>query len=238
MLKQFCLDWKLQKKSFWSFQLLAPGGFLIGFLMVLLIMNLDENPGNWFCMGTVLGGIAMCLIGLAVYSFSYFGEFQLALSMGRGRMAFLGSYALRIALHFVLGYVVLLVLYHVELALYSRIFPQYENDAAFTFLTNWKIILPAIGALVLLTLFIGSLYGRYGKKSMVFFYVLWLFCCFVLPRMFEAEATDTGVLDVVAFRTLSLVLAVPLPVWIGFGAALAVFMIAATIRMARTQMVK
>ena len=238
MLQQFKLDWKLYHKSFFGLQAALPGAFLLGFLMVLIIMFTDEDPGSWFCMGTLIAGIALCFITLIAYAFSYYQEFQLALSMGRTRMAFLGAYTLRLILHFVLGYAIVLGLYQIELAVYPVLFPQYDNEIAFTFLTNWKVILPVLIGLVLLSLFIGSLYGRYGKKGMIIFYILWLFCCFILPRMVDADPTSTGALDVAALWTLRMIMAVPVTVWLTFGTVLAAVMLAVIIRFAQTQMVK
>ena len=238
MLQQFKLDWKLHRKSFFGMQLALPGAFLLGFLMVLLIMFTDDDPGSWFCMGTLIAGIALCFITLIAYAFSYHQEFQLALSMGRTRMAFLGAYTLRLILHFVLGYAIVLGLYHIELAVYPIVFPQYDNEIAFTFLTNWKVILPVLIGLVLLSLFIGSLYGRYGKKGMIVFYILWLFCCFILPRMVDADPNSTGALDVAALWTLNMIIAVPVTIWLTFGLILAAVMTAVIIRFAQTQMVK
>lgn len=238
MLQQFKLDWKLHRKSFFGMQLALPGAFLLGFLMVLLIMFTDDDPGSWFCMGTLIACVALCFITLIAYAFSYHQEFQLALSMGRTRMAFLGAYTLRLILHFVLGYAIVLGLYHIELAVYPIVFPQYDNEIAFTFLTNWKVILPVLIGLVLLSLFIGSLYGRYGKKGMIVFYILWLFCCFILPRMVDADPNSTGALDVAALWTLNMIIAVPVTVWLILGLILAAVMTAVIIRFAQTQMVK
>ena len=238
MLQQFKLDWKLHKKSFFGMQAALPGAFLLGFLLVLLIMLTDEDPGSWFCMGTLIAGIALCFVTLIAYAFGYYQEFQLALSMGRTRMAFLGAYALRLVLHFALGYVIVLGLYRLELTVYPILFPQYANELEFTFLTNWKVIVPLFAGLILLSLFIGSLYGRYGKKGMIFFYVLWLFCCFILPRMVDADPNSTNALDMAANWTLAAILAVPVSVWITFGIVLAAFMLAVIVHFARTQMVK
>lgn len=238
MLQQFILDWKLNKKSFFAMLAVLPGLFLLGFGMVALIMNLDDDPGSWFCMGTLLAAIGLCFMALLTYAFTYFQQMQLALSMGRVRMAFLGAYALRMALFLAVGFAIVLVLHQVELVLYPLLFPQFGNEVAFAFLTDWRVIVPVFAGLLLLSLFIGALYGRYGKKSLLFFYILWMFGCFILPRMFDAEATDTGVLDVVAYRTLTFVKLVPLHVWLPLGAVLAVGMLVSIIRFNQVQMVK
>ena len=238
MLQQFKLDWRLHKKSFFGVQAILLGAFVFGVLLVLLIMNVDDDPGSWFCMGTLLAGVVLCFVSIIAYGFSYFQEFQLALSMGRGRLAFVGAYALRLALHLLIGYVILLGLYQIELTIYPVLFPQYSNEIEFTFLTNWRVFLPVLLGVFLLTLFIGSLYGRYGKKGMIFFYILWIFCCFILPRMVDADPTSTGALDMAALWTLRMIVAVPVTVWLVFGLVLAAVMLAVIIHFAKTQMVK
>ena len=72
---------------------------------------------------------------------------------------------------------------------------------------------------------------------MAAFYVIWLFCCFVLPRMFDEEF-GTGVLDQVAFRLRYIIFLVPAPIWIVLGLAAAAAMAAATVIFGRTQPVK
>jgi len=238
MLQQFKLDWKLHQKSFLGMLAILLGAFVLGFLMVLLIMHTDDDPGTWFCMGTLIAGIVLCFASVVTYGFGYFQEFQLALSMGRGRSAFLGAYALRLLLHLLIGYAIVLGIYQIELAIYPALFPQYSNEIAFDFLYNWRVILPVLLGVLLLTLFIGSLYGRYGKKGMIFFYILWIFCCFILPRMVDADPTSTGALDVAALWTLRMIVAVPVTVWLTFGTVLTAVMLAVIIRFAQTQMVK
>ena len=86
-------------------------------------------------------------------------------------------------------------------------------------------------------MFLGGLYGKYGKKGLMGFYFIWLFCCFVLPRMFHEEPSE-GVLDQVAFGMLQTMQAVPVAIWIVFGAVTAVGMAAATVKFGMEQMVK
>lgn len=237
MFQQFGLDLKVHKGNFLLTLLTELGGFLFGFIMVNIIMRVDSDPGSWFCMGTLMALIIGVVVPLFSGGFGYNGEFQLALSMGRTRMAFMGSFVLRLLLQLLLGYALVLGLYQVELALYPLLFPAFENEVTFTFLTNWKLVAAAIGALLVLAMFIGSIYGRYGKKGMWVFYVIWLFCCFILPRMFDDEP-GAGVLDQAALGVRNVFTAVPLTAWIVAGAVLAAGMVTTIIVLGRKQMVK
>lgn len=238
MLRQFLLDCKLHFKGTFLVQLLAElGGFLFGVIMVNLIMRVDDDPGSWFCMGTVMAMIVFLLFTLIYGAFGYHNEFQLALSMGRTRTAFMGSYALRLLLQLVVGYALVLGMYHFEVAIYSQLFQAYENEVAFTFLTNWKILLPAALGILVLAMFFGSIYGRWAKKSLWAFWVIWMFCCFVLPRLFNDELGD-GVLDQAALGIRTVFTAVPLTVWIVVGTVLAIGMVSTTVTLGKKQIVK
>lgn len=237
MLRQFIKDWKLHRSSYFIMLAAQAGSFLLGILFVLMIMHFDDEPGSWFCMGTMIACLVLVVICVFFYGFSYGQEFQLALSMGCTRMAFLGAFALRLLVQLLSGYILILLFHQIELALYARLFPQYANEVLFTFLTDWRILVPVVLGMTVLSLFIGSLYGRYGKKGMIFFYVLWIFCCFVLPRVFHTEQ-GSGILDQTAWGIRVVALAVPVTVWIGFGALLAVGMVITIIRFAKIQMVR
>lgn len=237
MLKQFKIDLKLQKSVFLVNLAAELGGFLFGFLLVNLIMRLDDDPGSWFCMGTMMALVVSVMFAFFNGSFGYSGEFQVAIAMGRTRMAFMGSYALRLLIQLLADYVVLLGLYHLELAVYPLLFPAYGNKVAFSFLTDWRILLPGALGILIVAMFIGALYGRYGKKGMWAFYLIWLFCCFVLPRLFDDDL-GSGVLDQAALGVRTVLAAIPPAAWGTLGAVLAVGMVAATILLGRRQMVK
>ena len=152
MLKQFAMDWKLNRSSFFVLLAIQLGAFLFGAVLVFAIMKLDSDPGAWFCMGTLMAAIALIAVTLLCYGFGYAQEFNVALSMGRTRAAFMGAYALRTVLQLLAGYVLLLGLYRLELAVYPLLFAPYGNEVAFTFLTDWRYLLPIFVGLVIVSL--------------------------------------------------------------------------------------
>lgn len=237
MLQQLALDLRLHKNDMLLSLLTILGGFLFGAILLCIVMRLDSDPVGWFCMGTIMALIMCAALTLFAGAFSYHSEFQLALSMGRTRTAFMGAYVLRLLLRLAVSYALVLLLYQAELALYPIFFPAYENEVQFTFLTNWKLILPCALGLLILTMFIGAVYGRWGKKSMWIFWVIWLFCCFILPRLFDEEPGD-GVLDQAAMGVRNAFTVVPLNAWIAFGYILAACMVSATVILGRKQMVR
>lgn len=237
MLQQFKIDLKLHKGNFLVILLGELGGFLLGFLMVNLIMRLDEEPGDWFCLGALMALLVGVMCVLLMGGLGYSNEFQLALAMGRTRKAFMGAYALRLLLQILLGYIVVLAFYGLELAVNPLLYPGYENEVAFSFLTNWKILLPCGLGILILAMFIGAVYGRYGKKGWWAFYFIWLFCCFVLPRLFNDELGDS-LLDRTALGVQAVFAAVPLTAWLILAILLMAGMAVTTVTLGKRQMVK
>ena len=238
MLQQFYKDLRLHKNGMLMilFGLVCAVAFGMG--LVAIIMYTEDDPGSWFCMGTLIAALVLMMISLFVSAMGYQQEFMLALSMGRTRKTFLVSYYLRMVLLLVLGWAVILLLHQVELRACTILYPQYENEIYFGFLTDWRVLVPIFLLLPIVSMFLGALYGRYGKKGLAAFYFIWLFCCFVLPRMFDHEEPGEGVLDQVAMGLLHTMQVVPIGVWIGFGAVTIVFMVAVTIKFGMEQMVK
>ena len=237
MLQQFIKDLRLHKNGMLGQLLGLLGAFAFGVVFVAIIMLTDDDPGSWFCMGTLMAGLVLVAIALFSSAFGYPQEFMLALSMGRTRQEFMISYYLRSMLTLLLGWALILLLHQIELQSYTLLYYKYQNEFFFSFLTDWRVLVPFFLLLPILSMFLGGLYGKYGRKGLIGFYFIWLFCCFVLPRMFHEEPSK-GVLDQVAVGLLRAILIVPVGVWIGFGAVTLVFMAAATIKFGMEQMVK
>jgi len=237
MLQQLSKDIRLHKTGFLALLGIQIGAFLFGMVMVAIIMATDEDPGSWFCMGTLMASLVLVAVGLFTGAFSYPQEFMLALSMGRTRKTFMVSYYLRTILQLLAGWLLVLLMHQIELKTYSLAYYMYQNEIYFSFLTDWRVLVPVFLLCPVVSMFMGSLYGKYGKKGMTVFYFLWLFCCFVLPRMFHEEPSE-GVLDQMAVGILHAIRVVPVTVWIVFGAVTLVGMAAATFKFGMEQMVK
>ena len=236
MLEQFKLDLKLHKNSF-AYVLLAEGfSLIVGFLLLLLILSWDEED-TWVCVGTVMAMTIGIIITVLFGALSYSTEFQLALAMGRTRCAFMVSYILRSVLTMLVGYIMLLACYRLEMTVYPLLFPGMENEQEFFFLTDWRFVLPTVLGLPVIGMFIGSLHAAFGKKGLWAFYVVWLFGCFILPRVF-AEHSGTGILDQAAFGVRRFALAVPTAGWIAIVSAAVIGMTATTVILGKKQTVR
>lgn len=224
--------------SFFGNLLLIVLGFLFGEIMLFLIMFLEDDPGSWFCMGTVIALVMLLVTTVLFYGVGYTGAFSLALSMNCTRRRFLLDYSGKILAHLVLGYLLVLGLYLLELLIGHAAFPDYPLEEELGFLTDWRVVLAGIAGMLLSALFVGAMFGRFGRKAGLIVYLVWMFCCFVVPKIFTAEPGGEGVFDQAALLTQSALLRMPMAGWLTLGAIAAVSMLATVVVMARKQMVR
>lgn len=224
--------------SFFGNLLLIVLGFLFGEILLFLIMFLEDDPGSWFCMGTVIALVMLLVTTVLFYGVGYTGAFSLALSMNCTRRRFLLDYSLKILAHLVLGYLLVLGLYLLELLVGHAAFPDYPLEQELGFLTDWRVVLAGIAGMLLSALFVGAMFGRFGRKAGLIVYLVWMFCCFVVPKIFTAEPGGEGVFDQAALLTQSALLRMPMAGWLTLGAIAAVSMLATVVVMARKQMVR
>ena len=224
--------------SFFGNLLLIVLGFLFGEILLFLIMFLEDDPGTWFCMGTVIALVMLLVTTVLFYGVGYTGAFSLALSMNCTRRRFILDYSGKILAHLVLGYLLVLGLYRLELLVGNAAFPDYPLEAELGFLTDWRVVLAGIAGMLLSALFVGAMFGRFGRKAGLIVYLVWMFCCFVVPKIFTAEPGGEGVFDQAALLTQSALLRMPMAGWLTLGAIAAVSMLATVVVMARKQMVR
>lgn len=224
--------------SFFGNLLLIVLGFLFGEILLFLIMFLEDDPGTWFCMGTAIALVMLLVTTVLFYGVGYTGAFSLALSMNCTRRRFLLDYSLKILAHLVLGYLLVLGLYLLELLIGHAAFSDYPLEQELSFLTDWRFVLAGIAGMLLSALFVGAMFGRFGRKAGLIVYLVWMFCCFVVPKIFTAEPGGEGVFDQAALLTQSALLRMPMAGWLTLGAIAAVSMGATVVVMARKQMVR
>ena len=126
-------------------------------------------------------------------------------------------------LYITVSYLLIQVLYRVEMVAYTAMFPGVKNEAEFTFMASWWLPM-LIPVLALLSVFVGTLTCRFGRKwvSILLLVVGWGFLG--VSRLVEHWATWLA--------------NVPVTVWIGLAAAAVAIMAVTTLRLAKTQMVR
>lgn len=237
MLKQFWIDLKLRKENLAVLLVTLAAGFVVGFGVLCAIVFVDGDVSGWFCLGTIVALFALLMCAVIFSAVTYRGELMLALSMGRTRRDFVWAYALRQLLNLIIGYVIVLALNRLELALGRWLFTGLECEMPLEFLTDWRYVLPVFPAVILLTLFIGTLYSRFGKKAGWIFYFLWLGLCFLGPRMLDADPEDTSFLGRIGMNLANLLQRVPVVTWAVVGIVAAAAMLVTIVQISRKQMV-
>lgn len=205
---------------------------LVGVAVSLLVIFSEDAVTEWICGASLMAVVGLTFI--SVFStISYQQGFMQALSMGRTRKEFMTCYALYAIVWVVLGYALVLVIYGVEQSLYPQMFSLPESAEVTRFWVDWRFILGYIISVVVLSMFVGALIGRFGKKCTLVLYFLWVGLCMSTGRiidMMEAALSGSG--------PLAWVFAVPAAVWIGLGAAALAAMVSGIWRMGMKQMVR
>lgn len=195
--------------------MLISFGMGASLLFVILFLDADES---WFPMGSLMALIGMLIFTVVNY-LTYPREFMLALSMGRTRKEFMLSHALEQLLWAVLSYGLLLLLSWLESANRLILSPDAKPVISLLpILSDGRVILTAISALVLLEMFCGAMYGRFGKPFNVVLYVLWMSMVLSLSRLIHK------VLPVLRNLTA---------LWIALGVAGAAVMVFVTVHLGR-----
>ena len=235
MLKQFLLDMKLHKDDFILPLLIVPVCFVLGFILLNVIMFTVDDPGTWFTMGTFMAFVSLIFFAVLIYS-KYYQQFMLALSMGRTRGTFMVSYALRTVLWLAAGYLLVLVLYQLELAVGTVLFAAWPLEGDPTFLMDWKFMGVLLLSATIVSMFVGALYSSFGKKALAPLWFLWVAACLLGPRLIPEEGdSNTGMMVAGLARAIQ---TVPDWGWIALGLAVLAGMTGTVITLGKKQMVR
>ncbi|MGN0365934.1 MAG: hypothetical protein ACI4E5_08375 [Suilimivivens sp.] len=212
------------------------GFFLLGVLMVCAILGLEDTAVSWVSLGTLMGMIGVVTFS-AICILSFCQDFMLALSMGMTRREFMITYALEQLVLILLAYIGLLLGALLESAIYPVMFPKaFEKFSILSYLTDWKIVVPSVLAFVLLPMFFGTLYSRFGKKFGVILYIIWMVLCLLGARVGDL-ASAAGVPSQVG-NMPGWLTTIPIIGWVIVGAIAAIAMIFTIIHLGMKQMVK
>ena len=188
MLQQLKLDWKLHQNVAWTILGMLCLSYAVGLLGLDWIAAEDEAG----FIGTLMMLMFFLLLFPLLNCMAFSSEFRLALSMGRTRRELLGAAFLR--------YLFLALLCSLLIRAGSALeFRLHAPVSQFFLLVDWKVLLGLVLALPVLTLFVGVLLARFGKRAGYVLYFLWLASIFFLPRLaflaVDPEPEDPGFLD-------------------------------------------
>ena len=206
------------------------GFFVMGVALVLIINAVANEEPDYICMGTLLALIATAMGVIARSNLNGHVRFRLAVTMGETRRSYLLCTPIITAGISLIGVFVAWVLYLVEKALYTAIYPDFVNDMPMEMVFSWIVILCIVAGFVLLDMVLSALTQRFGQKG---FLVIWIaYCALVLvfPRMIDAyQSGSTSVLARMGGAIITAITTIPVKGWIAIGVvivlALLVFVI-------------
>ncbi len=197
--------------------------FLFGMIMVLVINALFNDEMTFACLGTLMSFLAVFIGGFLRIGGSLTMDFRLAVSMGFTRRSYLVSSPIATALLTIQGFLTSWLLYFLEKALYSAIYPNFENEIPMEAAFQWWVLLLAIVGLILLGLFVSALNVRLGSKAFLYVWIFFCLCPAVLPSTINSALDGgTSLLARIGRGIIAFVSAVPAAGWIAIGIVLAV----------------
>ena len=169
-----------------QFLVAAFGGYVFG-IIVMMIIRANIVEKECVTLGMLIGMIILVFMHFFGITFSFVGEFNMALSMGATRKSFVGSYALFNMMELAGLELLLFVLGKIELALISVIYPQCEIILDVTQYFQWKYLLAVIVGMPVVELFLGAVILRFGMKAFWVVWAIWMFLTLVPAKLSENE---------------------------------------------------
>lgn len=237
MVKQLIGSIQMHMKNMLSSFAFFAGFGILGTLIMSIVFWTDETETFWICVGTVIALVVMVFSSILSF-LSYHQEFTLALSMGQTRRGFMITYALRQILWVIAAYIAILLMNQLEQLYYNMAFAEKEQIFALAFLTDWRFVVPFIPGMSLLTMFLGSMYSRFGKKFGVVIYFVWIASCVLVPRFINHWDEYTGPLHEGIGVFAAWIFAIPPMAWIVVGLFAVLGMAATIVRFGMKQMVR
>ncbi|UMY99993.1 hypothetical protein H8S51_017085 [Roseburia rectibacter] len=186
MIENFLIQCKTRKMEVLQFLVAAFGGYVFG-IIVMMIIRANTVEKECVTLGMLIGMIILVFMHFFGITFSFVGEFNMALSMGATRKSFVGSYALFNMVELAGLELLLFVLGKIELALISVIYPQCEIILDVTQYFQWKYLLAVIVGMTVVELFLGAVILRFGMKAFWVVWAIWMFLTLVPVKLSENE---------------------------------------------------
>jgi len=237
MVKQLISSIQMHMKNMLSSFAFFVGFGILGTLIMSIVFWTDETETSWICVGTVIA-LAVMVFSSILSFLSYHQEFMLALSMGQTRRAFMITYVLRQILWVIAAYVAILLMNQMEQLYYNVAFAEKEQVFALSFLTDWRFVAPFIPGIAVLSMFLGSIYSRFGRKFGVVIYFVWIGACILLPRFINHWDEYTGPLHEGIGTFAAWIFMIPPVAWTVLALATVLIMAATIIHLGMRQMVR
>ena len=185
-MNSFLTQCKVRKIELLQFLGIVAAGYLVGLGIVFIMVNVtDENA--YATVGTMLAVNLFAFMHLFAISFSFMGEFNMAISMGVTRKSFAAGYALFNLLEIAVLELEIVVFGVLEKFLLKTAFPQAAVEVDMTTFFTWKYLLGAMVVFTVLEMFFGAVILRYGMKVLWILWAVWMIICLVPMNIAKNE---------------------------------------------------
>ena len=151
MIDNFLIQCKTRRAEVLEFLAVALGGYVLGIIVMMVIRANTMEENECVTLGVLIAAIMLGFVHLFGIIFSFIGEFNMALSMGATRKAYVGSYALFNMAELAGLELLLFVFGKIEFAIMGVIYPQCDVILDLTQYFQWKYLLavtPVLGGVL------------------------------------------------------------------------------------------
>lgn len=187
MIDNFLIQCKTRRAEVLEFLAVALGGYVLGIIVMMVIRANTMEENECVTLGVLIAAIMLGFVHLFGIIFSFIGEFNMALSMGATRKAYVGSYALFNMAELAGLELLLFVFGKIEFAIMGVIYPQCDVILDLTQYFQWKYLLEVIIGMTIVELFAGAVILRFGMKALWGIWAVWMFIMLVPVKLSENE---------------------------------------------------
>lgn len=185
-MNSFLIQCKVRKTELLQFLGITAVGYLIGLIVVFIVMNVAKE-NTCATAGTMLAVIVFALMHLWGISFSFIGDFNMAVSMGVTRKSFAAGYALFNLLEIAVLELEIVVFGVLEKFLLKTAFPQAAVEADMTNFFTWNYLSGVVVVFTTVEMFFGAVILRYGMKVLWILWAVWMIICLVPMNIAKNE---------------------------------------------------
>ncbi len=198
----FRLHWRQDARLFGIFWAIFAA--MVGFVCLIMSLTDSDTYADMGCFVSLLSGLTILLLRFGLWQ-PY--HFNLAVSMGQTRTAFMLTSAVHSALLTALFTVTLLLFGQIEQTLYPLLFPAATNEISLADIISPAPLAAIAAGLWLLTFVLSAAVTRYGHRAWWTLWAFWMFACLVLPRLLSGDNEDTSILGRTVARLTSAIAA-------------------------------
>lgn len=189
-MNSFLIQCKVRKAELLQFLGITAVGYLIGLIVVFIVMNVAKE-NTCATAGTMLAFIAFAFMHLFGISFSFMGDFNMAISLGATRKSFVAGYVLFNLLEIAVLEVEIILFGMFEKFMLKTAFPQASMEIDLTTFFTWKYLLGAMVVFTVLEMLLGAVILRYGVKAFWVLWAIWMIVC-LAPMNIEKNEKLSG----------------------------------------------